>query len=400
MLEENDNKLIETIKIILLGNSGIGKTSIINQYYLKEFKTILKPTATMNYIVKDISIKGRNIKLNIWDTVGQEKYRSCNKLFVKNSNIVILVYDITQKQSFKELDYWYNFIKGGLGQDYFLGLVGNKLDMVDKEEVSEEEGKAKAKEWGAYFSLLSAKEDPDGIENYFEEIVKLYLESVSSEFQLIESLDKIRNIRLDKIELNENIDMNKKCCGGGESERRSIIKKNVKKDFSIIFFGCKGVGKTNIIQAIKGKKINNKYEPTKNINKVNYAYSLENKKKINVKLIDTYENISDDNIKKEFKNCKLIFLVFDIYKRNTFNDLEKYINQIKKLSEDNIIHICILGNKINIKENNENDIISEEEAKQFAEKYNTSYENVCIKDVNNIQTIINNKINSIYNSLI
>ncbi len=171
MLEENDNKLIETIKIILLGNSGIGKTSIINQYYLKEFKTILKPTATMNYIVKDISIKGRNIKLNIWDTVGQEKFRSLSKLFFKDTKIVALVYSITNKNSFNDLEFWLKTFKETIGEDVVIGVMGNKSDLFLEQEVSEEEGEKFAEENGGFFDLVSAKENKAGLDKFITKLV-------------------------------------------------------------------------------------------------------------------------------------------------------------------------------------------------------------------------------------
>ena len=186
MSKKNVNILKEEIKLILVGDSGVGKTSIINRYYLNTFNSSMDSTQSMNFIIKDILINGKNIQLNIWDTLGQEKYFSCNKLFIKNSNIVILVYDITRKDSFKNLDIWYDSINTELGKDYYLGLVGNKFDMVEEEEVSEEMGIEKGKEWGAYFSLLSAKADKEGIDNYFEELVQGYLELIQLKIRMIE----------------------------------------------------------------------------------------------------------------------------------------------------------------------------------------------------------------------
>ena len=88
MSKKSSKNFRESIKIILVGNSGVGKTSIINRYYSDEFHSSIHSTISMNFVLKDVSIKGRTIQLNIWDTLGQEKYFSCNKLFIKNSNIV------------------------------------------------------------------------------------------------------------------------------------------------------------------------------------------------------------------------------------------------------------------------------------------------------------------------
>jgi small GTP-binding protein len=200
MSRKKDKNFKESIKIILVGDSGVGKTSIINRYYLNEFRTDMESTQSMNFVIKEILMKGRKIQLNIWDTLGQEKYYSCNKLFIKNSNIVILVYDITRKNSFENLDFWYNCINNELGKDFSLGLAGNKFDLINQEEVSEEEGIDKAKVWGAHFSLLSAKSDKDGIDIYFEELVKKYLDiSISlTEFVLLEQNGLEKTIKLDR----------------------------------------------------------------------------------------------------------------------------------------------------------------------------------------------------------
>ena len=393
MSKKNVNILKEEIKLILVGDSGVGKTSIINRYYLNTFNSSMDSTQSMNFIIKDILINGKNIQLNIWDTLGQEKYFSCNKLFIKNSNIVILVYDITRKDSFKNLDIWYDSINTELGKDYYLGLVGNKFDMVEEEEVSEEMGIEKAKEWGAYFSLLSAKADKEGIDNYFEELVQGYLEKSSTDFLLINSKNTIKTIQLERIDTIENKDDRNGCCSGKKN-------KKINNNLRIIFLGNSRVGKTNIIQAFQNKKINRKYEPTKNINKLSYVYLRENKTKINVKIIDTSGNFinddNNDNIIKILRKCQIFFLVFDINKRNTFNDLEKYINQIKNISEGKKISICVLGNKININEENENEIISEEEARNFVKKFSGNYETVSIDDVNNIKNLINLEIDKYF----
>ena len=393
MSKKKDNNFKESIKIILVGDSGVGKTSIINRYYLNEFRSDIESTQSMNFVIKDILIKGRKIQLNIWDTLGQEKYYSCNKLFIKNSNIVILVYDITRKNSFENLDFWYNCINNELGKDFSLGLAGNKFDLINQEEVSEEEGIDKAKVWGAHFSLLSAKSDKDGIDIYFEELVKKYLDiSISlTEFVLLEQNGLEKTIKLDRCLTIDYTDEDKGCCAGG--------KKKMENDIRMIFLGCNGVGKTNIIQAIKGKKINTKYEPTKKAYKVNYAYNLENNKKINVKIYDTNGDFikdNDDDI-KILKKCKIFFFIFDIKKRNTFDELDNYINQIKNIYKEKNMHICILGNKINSNEENEDEIIEDEEAENFAKKFKANYQTVCINDSNNIRNILNNEINNYLN---
>ena len=101
-------------KVVLIGESGVGKTSIITRYISDTFSSTLSPTSGANFTTKTVDIKEYNqkIKFEIWDTAGQEKYRSLAKVFYKNSSACILVYDITRRNSFEELkNFWINEIK-------------------------------------------------------------------------------------------------------------------------------------------------------------------------------------------------------------------------------------------------------------------------------------------------
>ena len=110
-----DDNNLEQYKIVLLGESGVGKTSIINRYINRRFDDDLTPTqgaSFANKILKFDEFNGKSIKLNIWDTAGQERYRALSKIFYQDANAAILVYDITDKKSFEEIKmYWVNQIK-------------------------------------------------------------------------------------------------------------------------------------------------------------------------------------------------------------------------------------------------------------------------------------------------
>ena len=312
---------LEEIKIILVGNSGVGKTAIINRYYNNSFEIYTQSTISMNFVEKKIYINDKYYDINIWDTAGQEIYRSCNKLFIKNSNIVIFVYDITNKKTFVELDYWYKIIEDELGQSPYLALVGNKSDLYEEEEVKEEEGKELAKKWSAYFSLLSPKCDKKGIDNFFYSIVDEYL------FCKNDSID----IRLNTVVLKKNDERKKNgndgCCGGGKSK---ICEKNIK----VLFIGGNKSGKKEIISKILGNRNNISYEYDQNINESIYSYETENKKMINVNILNINELcLESKKIVKLLEDSRIFFLVFDIDNKDTFNILNKWIEIIKDGSE-------------------------------------------------------------------
>ena len=170
-----NQKIVEDVKVILIGNSGVGKTNLINISTGGEFNEIEKSSTTASYSKKQMNIDGDLYNLSLWDTIGQEKLRHLSKLFFNNSKIVIFVYDITQKTTFEGLSSWHEEIKQVLGEDIIKGVVGNKQDLFMKEEVGEEEGEKYAKSINAKFRLTSAKTDGEGFIIFLELLLKEYI---------------------------------------------------------------------------------------------------------------------------------------------------------------------------------------------------------------------------------
>ena len=175
------NRVIEedkanSIKIILVGDSGTGKTNLIAVSAGMEFNSNSLTTTSCSYVQKIINKDGKDYKINLWDTIGQEKYRSLTKIFLKDSKIVIFVYDITNRETFESLVFWKKIIDEVLGNEPIFGVVGNKMDLYYEEKVKEEEGEEYANSIGAKFLLFSAKtENPKKIEQYLAELVEEYL---------------------------------------------------------------------------------------------------------------------------------------------------------------------------------------------------------------------------------
>ena len=162
-------------KVVLVGETGVGKTSIISQFIDQVFEEELQTSTGGSFSSKEIFFdNGKSLKLEIWDTAGQERYRSLTKIFYKNSSCAILVYDITRKQTFDELkNYWIGQIKESAPKDIMLAVVGNKEDLLDKEQVDENEARDFAKENNALFFSTSAK-NSDAINQLFIDIGKKY----------------------------------------------------------------------------------------------------------------------------------------------------------------------------------------------------------------------------------
>ena len=165
----------EEIKIILVGESGTGKTSLINVAMGMKFQEGTElTTSSASFVTKIIKIGDKSYSLNLWDTIGQEKFRSLTKIFIKDSKIVIFVYDITNLRSFEELNFWFKTIHDVLCDTPILGICGNKQDLFVKEQVSEEKAEKYAEEKGVDFKLTSAK-NPLSFNSFLEDLLKKFI---------------------------------------------------------------------------------------------------------------------------------------------------------------------------------------------------------------------------------
>jgi len=199
-----------TCKVVLVGDSGVGKTCIIQRYVNDNYNENSESTITSSYTYKKLDYKqyNKSISFDIWDTAGQELYRALAKNFYLNASIGILVYDIRRRDSFESLkNYWHEQLKVSGEDNMVLAVAGNKCDLFTDEKVTEAEGKQYAKEIGAVFRLTSCKESI-GIEELFEECGKKYLEN--------NNLIEVKEPKKDKFNLNnsggKSNGKKKKCC--------------------------------------------------------------------------------------------------------------------------------------------------------------------------------------------
>lgn len=175
-LEEDDEEQSQnSIKVILVGDTGTGKTNLIGVATGEEFNSSTLTTTTCSYMRFLLKINDIEYKVNLWDTIGQEKYRSLTKIFFKDSKIVLFVYDITNRRSFDNLKTWKQTIDDILGNVPLMGVVGNKCDLYLEEKVKEKEGKEYAESIGAKFIYTSAKLDAVNFRAFIEDIVKDYV---------------------------------------------------------------------------------------------------------------------------------------------------------------------------------------------------------------------------------
>ena len=198
MRDDDDEDEYIPCKIVLLGEAGVGKTSIITRYISGSFSQIVMTSTGSSFVAKKIELEDKKkVKLQIWDTAGQEKYRSLAKIFYQSAAVAVLVYDITLKKSFEQIkEYWVKEIKENAPEDIIIAIAANKSDDYLNQEVTIDEGKELAKSLDALFICTSAKLG-NGIDDLFKLSGEKFLnpnkniaESYMNKNELLEQMNK------------------------------------------------------------------------------------------------------------------------------------------------------------------------------------------------------------------
>ena len=211
-----DNNQIEQspvrCKTLIIGNSGVGKTSIISRY-INKFSPNIKSTIGASFTNKNVTIDGKKIIFEIWDTAGEERFRSINSIFYQDAYIYVLVYDITNVKSFQDIkDFWYNSVVENSTENIIFHVVGNKIDLIEKEKVNRYEVKEFCDKIGAESSYISAYDDNSNlIDILFNTLGEKFINS--SFYKENDESMTFKTVILKKPNKNKNNnDKNKKKC--------------------------------------------------------------------------------------------------------------------------------------------------------------------------------------------
>ena len=218
--------MTDRVKVVLVGESGVGKSCIIVRFVQNKFDPNTMTSSTNQMVYQTIKLPDdKSVDIILWDTMGQERYRSMNKIYYKNAKVGILVYDVTDKKSFEAIkNYWYEQLKESGDKDIIICLVANKYDLYEKREVSNEEGEEFAKSIGAIFASTSAKND-SGINFLFENIGRKILEP-DFDFFAAEQKKKDDYKKKKKKEDEEN----NKAFNNKNNNANKIVKLNTQKE--------------------------------------------------------------------------------------------------------------------------------------------------------------------------
>lgn len=172
-----EDQILTTLKLLIIGESGVGKSSLLLRFTDDAFDPEQAATIGVDFKVKTININGDKIKLAIWDTAGQERFRTLTPSYYRGGQGAILVYDVTNRDSFQKVDNWLNELETySTNHDMIKMLVGNKCDMLDERVVSKEEGMKCARKHHMMFIEASAK-TREGVACAFEELVEKVIQT-------------------------------------------------------------------------------------------------------------------------------------------------------------------------------------------------------------------------------
>ena len=194
-------------KVLLLGNSDVGKNSLLLRYVDHIWSDTFVPTIGVDFKVKTSELENKKIKMQIWDTAGQERFRNVISSYFRGAHGILLIYDVTNRDSFKNLENWLIEIEKNASENVLKILIGNKNDLVDEKEIKTEEGEAFAKRNGMQFIETSAKMNTN-VTEAFEALGKLMIECNTEKKPITASNEK----KVLSASSGKSIKTKKKCC--------------------------------------------------------------------------------------------------------------------------------------------------------------------------------------------
>ena len=201
-----------TLKLLLLGDTSVGKTSILTNYNENKFDKDTIGTIGVEYVYKTITYKNMKIKLQLWDTSGEERFRTITKNFYRNADVLFLVFDLTREDTFNNIINWLSDVKE-YNPDLKILLLGNKLDLINERKISTERATNFATKHNLQYLEVSAK-DGTNIQKSFEALINLIFKDKLKQEILAEFAHKDTSFTIDSNSSikNKNGNKRKSCC--------------------------------------------------------------------------------------------------------------------------------------------------------------------------------------------
>ena len=376
-MNQKMSKDIKEYKILLLSDTLVGKTCIVERFVKRYFRENSMITLGISFSNKYVKLNGGGAtKMQIIDNSGVEKCRHLCRRYYKESHGIILIYDITNKKSFEVVDYYLKDLRENeISNVIPIFLVGNKMDLEEKREIIFEEGEKFAKENGLMFCECSAKtgENIDFIFNKLANEINEKSEELEKKFKKIEEDKKQKKIKKDK--------------------RQEIQAKIEEDKYQILLLSETSAGKTSILQRFIKRNFYEEYIPTIGVYGKEEPVKLDNGEDVNLKIYDT-------TCKEQFfyivqyyyKSSDGIILIYDITSENSFKRVDYFINELKENNIFGEIPIFLVGNKIDEKYRRK---ITFEEGEKFANEHGFMFCECSAETGENIDFIFNKLANKI-----
>ena len=219
-----DNLETLKFKLIVVGDQNTGKSCILNRFANNTFQENYQATIGLDFQTKNVTIHNQDIRLTLYDTAGQEKFRSLIPMYIREAQIILLVYDITNKESFDSIPKWFSDILNVKNDEAVFVLIGNKIDLTNSRKISYNEGKRLANEKNIIFEELSAKNGTNFNDLFNNRIFEAVYKKFKNKFDDIEKIQNNNNyestesneIQLKNIKMDNNNEIKKKrkkkCC--------------------------------------------------------------------------------------------------------------------------------------------------------------------------------------------
>jgi len=210
----NDEDTDFLLKIVLIGDSGVGKTNLLGRFTRNAFEDNTRNTIGVDFSAHDMQVNNKTVKAQFWDTAGQEKYRAIASAYYKNAHGAIIVYDITRRDSFENVDNWLKELRENGEKNIQIMVVGNKCDLEHERQVTKEDSRKFAEARGLYYMETSAKtNENDCVGQAFGILIEEIIKKLESDKTKGESeLTGIKSRTLAEKSKIEAPNKNKKCC--------------------------------------------------------------------------------------------------------------------------------------------------------------------------------------------
>ena len=199
------------VKLIIVGDSGVGKTNLISRFASDKFQSNSKATIGVEFIYKTLKINKEIFKVEIWDTAGQERYKSITSAYYKGAKGAIIVYDITSETSFNNIENWINEVKSKASNNIQIMIIGNKTDLYKERKISVEKGIEKAKTLNFHLFEASAL-DKTNVKEAFNYLLKEMYLDVKNISRNNSNNNDGGNFGINGVAINTSTKQKKNCC--------------------------------------------------------------------------------------------------------------------------------------------------------------------------------------------